>query len=121
METIKNKKVGIYVRSSTDSRESIKRQVIVCEQIAETNGFRTKPYCVFQDCGKSGASDDRPGLIGLLDAVRDGQIHAVIAEDCTVLTRSVALLTKFHHFLELCGATILTGEDPKLIQEGLQR
>ena len=89
-------RVAIYTRVSTrgqvDNGLSLEAQEKACIQIAERNGWR---YKVYQDAGKSAASeklDGRDAILEILDLVHEKKISYVITTEIDRLSRHPATL-----------------------------
>ena len=93
------KRVGLYVRVSTD-HQSVKNQEIELQVVAERHGWQV--VSVYRDQGISGAKgrDKRPGLDKLLQAVARKEFDLVAAWSVDRLGRSlidlVGILQEFH-------------------------
>ena len=99
MNAKRNRRVGLYVRTSTD-HQSVKNQEIELRAVAERHGWTV--VTVFKDQGMSGAKgrDERPGLNKMLQAVVRKEIDMVAAWSVDRLGRSlidlVQLLQDLH-------------------------
>ena len=82
------KRVGIYLRVSTDSQKT-ENQRRVLLRIAERSGWEV--VAIFEDQGISGAKgrDQRPGFDALLKAVARSEIQMVVAWSVDRLGRSL--------------------------------
>jgi site-specific DNA recombinase len=105
----------IYARYSTtlQSDASIEDQVRICRERAESEGWAVAG--TFSDAAISGGVRDRPGLNGLLAAVRAGDV--VIAESVDRLSRDQEDIAAIAKRVRFAGARIFTlgeGEVGKL-------
>ena len=88
MNAKRNRRVGLYVRVSTD-QQTIKNQERELQAVAERHGWQV--VAVFKDQGISGAKgrDGRPGLDKLLQAVARKEVDMVAAWSVDRLGRSL--------------------------------
>jgi site-specific DNA recombinase len=105
----------IYARYSTtlQSDASIEDQVRICRERAESEGWAVAG--TFSDAAISGGVRDRPGLNGLLAAVRAGDV--VVAESVDRLSRDQEDIAAIAKRVRFAGARIFTlgeGEVGKL-------
>jgi site-specific DNA recombinase len=104
---LEGQRVAVYARYSTDKQNprSIDDQVRMCRERVEQLGG-TVAY-VFEDAAISGSIAKRPGLEGLMRAVRDKRVEAVITEDFSRLGRDqVDTLTLVKQFRTI-GARLI--------------
>lgn len=90
-------KAAIYLRVSTDEQVSgygLDAQLAKCEAMATVKGW--VPSCVFSDEGISGTKDEkqRPGLAAMLEAIKVGEINAIIIAALDRLGRSTRLILR---------------------------
>ncbi|MGD9866564.1 MAG: recombinase family protein [Hyphomicrobiales bacterium] len=80
-------RAAIYARYSSDlqSARSIDDQVALCRQRAESEGWDVLE--VFADYALSGATMDRPGLRGAVDAARATRFDILLSESLDRLSR----------------------------------
>ena len=85
-----NQCAALYARYSTDkqSEASVEDQFRVAEQIAARDGFTV--VARFHDRAISGGTSKRPGYQAMLDAARQREFVAIIAEDSSRLWRNMA-------------------------------
>lgn len=83
-------RAALYARYSTDmqSEASVEDQFRVCVRVAEREGFRV--VARFEDRGISGGTSARPGYQDMLEAARNREFDAVLAEDLKRLWREQA-------------------------------
>ncbi|KAA0576147.1 recombinase family protein [Azospirillum sp. B21] len=79
-------RAAIYARVSTERQErqqTIDSQLAALRAWADAGAHELRDCHIFRDEGYSGARLDRPGLDGLRDAVRDGEVEvvAILAPD----------------------------------------
>lgn len=93
---IKMRKAVIYCRVSTKKEaqeSSLERQEEELLVLAEKKGF--EPFCVIRD-KVSGYELDRPGMLELLDLVKQENIEAVLIQDETRIGRGNAKIALIH-------------------------
>ena len=76
-------KAALYARVSTDKDEqatSLERQRVELERYAEQNGYT---IVLTVEEKESGYEVDRPGILQILDAMRQNKLEAVIVQDET--------------------------------------
>lgn len=80
--------IGIYARQSLDKKDSIsiESQIDLCKK----NCDHDEQFLVFQDKGFSGKNTERPGFQAMMDAVREGKIHKIVAYKLDRLSRNIA-------------------------------
>jgi DNA invertase Pin-like site-specific DNA recombinase len=85
----KGKRVALYVRVSTDRKQTITNQKRELEEVAKNHGWQI--VAVFKDEGISGAKgrDQRPGLDALLQGVTRREFDMVAAWSVDRLGRSL--------------------------------
>jgi len=116
-------KVSIYVRVSTaaqaaEERVSLPAQASELKELAVARGwelvtpsgsFDGVPSGVFGDPGVSGDEiETRPGMMALLEAVKDGAVHAVLVRDTNRLARHELAAQQIHAVLEAHGVRLVT-------------
>jgi len=104
------KRVGIYVRVSTDG-QSVANQQRELEAVAQRHGWEVVD--VFSDHGVSGTKEQRPALAKLLQAVARRDVDVVAAWSVDRLGRSLQQLLGF------LGELKAKGVDLYLHQQGV--
>jgi DNA invertase Pin-like site-specific DNA recombinase len=104
------KRVGIYVRVSTDG-QSVANQQRELEAVAQRHGWDV--VSVFADHGVSGTKEQRPALTKLLQAVARKDVDVVVAWSVDRLGRSLQQLLAF------LGELKAKGVDLYLHQQGV--
>jgi DNA invertase Pin-like site-specific DNA recombinase len=104
------KRVGIYVRVSTDG-QSVANQQRELEAVAQRHGWEV--VGVFSDHGVSGTKEQRPALTKLLHAVARKDVDVVAAWSVDRLGRSLQRLLAF------LGELKAKGVDLYLHQQGV--
>lgn len=103
-------RAAVYVRISDDRAGSglgIKRQEADCRALAEQRGWDVE--AVFSDNDVSAYSGKRrPGYEALLAALKDGQVHAVLAWHPDRLHRNLVELEAFIDAIEAADAEVAT-------------
>ncbi|PCF41431.1 cassette chromosome recombinase CcrB [Staphylococcus delphini] len=96
MEKLKQKRVGIYVRVSTEMQSSegysITGQINQIEEYCQFNNF--KVVDVYADRGISGKSMNRPALQRMLQDAKNGHIDCVMVYKTNRLARNTSDLLK---------------------------
>ncbi|RIM19066.1 recombinase family protein [Staphylococcus chromogenes] len=96
MEKLKQKRVGIYVRVSTEMQSSegysITGQINQIEEYCQFNNF--KVVDVYEDRGISGKSMNRPALQRMLQDAKNGHIDCVMVYKTNRLARNTSDLLK---------------------------
>jgi DNA invertase Pin-like site-specific DNA recombinase len=86
-----NKKIALYVRTSTDKQEKgLESQIRTLKAHCEREGITD--FEVFADEGVSGTKDSRPGLNRMLSAVRAGTVDGVLVYSFSRFARSTRFL-----------------------------
>ena len=95
---ITDSRVAIYARCSSENRHqtSIDDQVRRCREYIATAGGDPNEALIFEDRAISGASLECPGFQLMMNAVDDGQIDVVIAEDLSRISRGFRKLRISH-------------------------
>lgn len=109
------KRAIIYCRVSTEKEEqssSLKRQEEELLQLAEENVFDVA--AVITDRA-SGYELDRPGMLDLLDLIKEGSIDVVLIQDETRIGRGNAKIALIH-CLQKEGVRLLTRSDSGELQ-----
>jgi site-specific DNA recombinase len=98
-------RIGLYARVSTSSQaqaQSIEQQIERLKTVVREQGCQLEDQHVFRDDGWSGASLNRPGLDGLRDVVRTGEIDKLVITAPDRLARNyvhqMILLDEFAHY-----------------------
>src|SRR4030095_9984489 len=91
------KRVALYLRVSTDKKQTVKNQRRELEAVAERHGW--KSVSVFKDEGISGfkGRDQRPGFDALLKGVTRKEFDMIAAWSVDRLGRSLTDLVGFIH------------------------
>ncbi len=96
MQQLKQKRVGIYVRVSTEMQStegySIDGQIIQIREYCDFNNFAVVD--VYADRGISGKSMNRPALQRLLKDANEGHIDSVMVYKTNRLARNTSDLLK---------------------------
>ena len=105
---------AIYTRTAAveSSEQSIRAQLAICEDSATANslgGWELRHH--FCDNGEPGATQQRPGMQALLQAVGEGLIDVVIAPDLARISRSVPDLIAFLNTMAKHGARLVSATD----------
>lgn len=85
-------KVAVYIRWSTDEQSegtTLATQREACMHYILAQGWELREELVFVDDGYSGGSLDRPGLLALRHAIKQGQVTCVVVFKLDRLSRSV--------------------------------
>lgn len=97
-------RIGLYARVSTARQaqaQTIEQQLERLTTIVQERGWQLEREHIFRDDGWSGASLNRPGLDGLRDVVRAGEIDKVLITAPDRLARNyvhqMILLEEFAH------------------------
>lgn len=112
-------RIAIYARYSSDLQNpsSVDDQVALCRTLI-TDQFRGKAdpqaALVFSDAAISGSTMRRPGVIRLLDAVKQGRIDMVVAEGLDRLSRKLKDIAALHESLEYHGVVIWTAHEGRI-------
>ncbi len=101
-------RAALYARFSTDLQNvgSIADQFAACREHARRLGASV--VAEFSDAAISGASANRPGLIGMMAAAKAGAFDVVIAEALDRLTRSGGDAWDIYEDLKAAGVSINT-------------
>lgn len=99
------KRVGIYLRVSTDQQTTENQRRVLLE-VAERSGWEV--VAIFEDQGISGAKgrDQRPGFDALLKALARSEIQMVVAWSVDRLSRSLSDLVAFLSDLQAKGCDL---------------
>ena len=99
------KRVGIYLRVSTDQQTTENQRRVLLE-VAERSGWEV--VAIFEDQGISGAKgrDQRPGFDALLKAVARSEIQMVVAWSVDRLGRCLSDLLAFLGDLQAKGCDL---------------
>jgi site-specific DNA recombinase len=106
-------KVCAYVRVSTDHREqlnSLENQTHYYERLISSNP--DYEYCgIFSDAGISGAKENRPGFLAMLEKARSGEIDLIITKSISRFARNTLMLLKYVRELRDMGVGIIFEEE----------
>jgi len=106
-------KVCAYVRVSTDSREqlsSLENQTQYYEGLISSNP--DYQYCgIFSDAGISGARENRPGFLAMMEKARSGEIDLIITKSISRFARNTLLLLRYVRELRDIGVGIIFEEE----------
>ena len=90
-------KVCAYVRVSTDHREqmnSLENQTQYYERLISSNpDYEYRG--IFSDAGISGAKENRPGFIAMMEKARSGEVDLIITKSISRFARNTLLLLKY--------------------------
>lgn len=91
-ETLANRRVGLYVRYSSDlqSDTSLEDQIRLCNDFVVGKDGSVQASMIFRDAAVSGASLDRPGFRALMQAVRSRRIDVIVTENLDRISRDLA-------------------------------
>jgi site-specific DNA recombinase len=105
---------AIYARLSTDDRQqtSLPRQIALCRQAAEQQGYEVPEQLIFQDNGYSGSLMERPDLGRMLALVRTRALAAVFVSDGDRLSREPAHDWLIREELKTFGVTLYVNGNP---------
>jgi site-specific DNA recombinase len=102
---------AIYSRYSTDKQSplSIDDQIRKCRQFAECKGWEVLESHVYSDEAISGATDDRSGLQGLLEAATAANrpIDVILVDDTSRLSRKLADSLRIFDQLRFSGVRLI--------------
>ena len=106
-------KVCAYVRVSTDSREqlsSLENQTQHYESSISSNP--DYQYCgIFSDASISGAKENRPGFLAMMEKARSGEIDLIITKSISRFARNTLLLLRYVRELRDIGVGIIFEEE----------
>ncbi|ACL69897.1 YneB family resolvase-like protein [Halothermothrix orenii] len=100
----------IYARVSTTKEEqktSLDRQIDELVEFAFKNGFKIKKIIKEKE---SGFSEERDGILKVLDLIKEGFVEYVIVQDSTRLGRGNTKMALIHQIHKL-GGKVITLED----------
>ncbi|MBC7953612.1 MAG: recombinase family protein [Rhodospirillaceae bacterium] len=113
-------RIAIYARYSSDLQNpsSIDDQVALCRSLIADHIRGTDPanVLVYSDAAISGATMERPGIIGLLVAAKAGRINLIVAEGLDRLSRSLKDIAAFHETLGYHGVAIWTAHEGRITE-----
>ncbi|MEG0805062.1 MAG: recombinase family protein [Lachnospiraceae bacterium] len=89
--------IGLYARQSIDKLGSLSVEGQLCSCKMEARGQEYREYI---DRGYSGKNTKRPGFLLLMEAVRQGEIQAVIVYKLDRISRSLLDFAKMMEFFE---------------------
>ena len=91
-----------YRRVSTDEQaeqgHSLETQLLAIENFAAQRGWELGP--IYTDAGVSGQLDERPGLLALLENVKQGRCDVVVVHSIDRFYRNLSGLLKAFHLLQ---------------------
>jgi site-specific DNA recombinase len=110
-------RVAIYARYSSElqNSSSVDDQIALCRGLI-VEQFRADPAkaAVYSDAAISGATMERPGIIGLLASAKAGRIDLVVTEGIDRLSRSLKDIAAFYETLNYHGVTIWTAHEGRV-------
>jgi site-specific DNA recombinase len=113
-------RIAIYARYSSDLQNpsSIDDQVALCRSLIADHIRGSDPanVLVYSDAAISGATMERPGIIGLLVAAKAGRINLIVAEGLDRLSRSLKDIATFHETLGYHGVMIWTAHEGRITE-----
>ena len=92
---MENKKVGIYLRVSTEGLKGGKEQTTDSQRLEIENYLKLKniaDFVVYEDKGISGTKKDRPALKKLMADCRQGKVSTVVCYKMDRMFRSLSYL-----------------------------
>lgn len=98
---------ALYARNAQANPDRIRRQISNLTVMAEREGFQNL-QC-FTDDGVSGATDDRPGLNALMEAIHSNKVATVLVTDGTRLARGYQLFGKLVQEMNDNGVRVVLG------------
>lgn len=106
-------KVCAYVRVSTDHREqmnSLENQTQYYERLISSNpDYEYRG--IFSDAGISGAKENRPGFIAMMEKARSGEVDLIITKSISRFARNTLLLLKYVRELRDIGVGVIFEEE----------
>lgn len=106
-------KVCAYVRVSTDHREqlnSLTNQTQYYERLISSNpDYEYRG--IFSDAGISGAKENRPGFLAMMEKARNGEIDLIITKSISRFARNTLLLLKNVRELRDIGVGVIFEEE----------
>ena len=105
-----NPNVAVYSRTANTNDELIVRQENSLLQYAHLNGIAEDCVC-FRDNGVSGITMDRPGLIELMVAIRDGEVDVVIVKDSSRIARDLHCFIEWMEFAQAHCVEVISIND----------
>ncbi len=108
-------RVAIYLRCSTNKQELVMQRDAVDRWLADLPADqRPKHRRIFQDEGRSGADDGRPGFHSMLAAAAAGEVDTVITYRLDRLTRSTVTALRTIMDLDQLGVAFIATSQPAL-------
>ena len=119
MMTTRPLRIAIYARYSSDLQNpsSVDDQIALCRKlIADQFQDRTDPGSVltFSDCAISGSTQQRPGLMRLVKAVKAGRLDMVVAEGLDRLSRKLTDIAGIYETLDYHHVIIWTAHEGRI-------
>ena len=107
------KRIGCYYRVSTDKQELVSQRLAVEAWI---KALPTKPQSVrvFQDEAISGANNDRPGYLAILEAAKRGEIDTIVCFKLDRFSRSATHAIRTIIDLDAMGVGFVATSQPSL-------
>lgn len=106
-------KVCAYVRVSTEhpgQLNSLQNQTEYYERLLCSNP--NYEYCgIFSDAGISGAKEDRPGFIAMIEKVKVDEINLIITKSISRFARNTVMLLKYVRELKDAGVGVIFEEE----------
>ena len=106
-------KVCAYVRVSTDHREqmnSLENQTQYYERLISSNpDYEYRG--IFSDAGISGAKENRPGFMAMMEKARSGEVDLIITKSISRFARNTLLLLKYVRELRDIGVGVIFEEE----------
>ena len=110
-------KTAIYSRVAQADEERLNWQEEKLLHFTEQNGYGD--CACYRDNGISGMSLDRPGMIILMNDIRDGSIRTVIVNSLDRIARSYTIMERWFIFLAKYGIILLSvNEDYRFPDDG---
>ena len=91
-----NKKVAVYTRVTSVGQENnrvVEEQKIALKKFAKKNNYIITN--IYEDVGYSGNNFSRPGLLKLLEDIRNKKINILILSDLNRISRNLGYNTFF--------------------------
>lgn len=114
MAFIEHKKINVcaYIRVSTSHQgqlNSLQNQKEYYEQKLMNN--TDYQYCgIFSDSGISGAKEERPGFLEMIEKARQGEIDLILTKSVSRFARNTVLLLKYERELKEIGVGVIFEE-----------
>ena len=109
------KRIAIYLRVSTD-KQALLMQIEAIDKWIASLPPEARPTSrrVFQDEGKSGTRDDRPGFQAMLEACRKGEIDTVVVYRLDRFSRTTYTALRTIMELDQLGVAFIATSQPVL-------